>query len=250
MQCNAFYTSRQACSTQDQKYSRKPPNPWFTPAWFTHLFVQTKICPSSTWENLVSYSFISVSNYFAQPPTHITPPLSVPTKFSTLHSSRHHPLILKSFGIPSTSFFKAISQFPFTIDSKSLPSMFASFFSDKVITIHSALKLHVTNTSPLTEPCQIPTKPTFFSSFTEEVICNLLSRSSNTFCDLDPTPTSLLNQCLPALLPTITNIVNQSLSSGVFPKQFKLSYVIPLVKKNNPDKKDMSNYRPISFIYV
>ena len=116
------------------------------------------------------------------------------------------------------------------------------------IKIHSALKSRVTNTSPHIEPSHIPTDLTFFSPATEEEICKLVSQSSNTFCDLDPLPTSLLKHCLPALLPTITNIVNLSLSSGVFPKQFKLSSVIPLLKKYNLDKEDLSNYRPISHL--
>ena len=95
---------------------------------------------------------------------------------------------------------KPTSQLPSTIDSKSLPNMFASFFSEKVLKIHSALKLNV-NTSPHIEPSHIPTDLTFFSPATEEEICKLVSQSSNTFCDLDPIPTSLLKQCLPALLP-------------------------------------------------
>jgi len=94
----------------------------------------------------------------------------------------------------------------------------------------------------------MPTNLTFFSLATEEEICKLVSQSSNTFCDLDPIPTSLLKQLLPPLLPTITNIVNLSLSSGVFPKQFKLCSVIPLLKKYNLDKEELSNYRPISHL--
>ena len=46
-------------------------------------------------------------------------------------------------------------------------------------------------------------------------------------------------------VPTITDIVNLSLSTGVFPKHFKLSSVIPLLKKYNLDKEELSNYRPI-----
>lgn len=59
---------------------------------------------------------------------------------------------------------------------------------------------------------------------------NIISQSSNTFCDLDPIPTSLLKQCLSALLPTLTTMINISLSTGVFPDQFKACSVIPLLK--------------------
>jgi len=44
------------------------------------------------------------------------------------------------------------------------------------------------------------------------------------------------------------NQLNLSLSSGVFPKQFKLCTVIPLLKKYNLDNEELSNYRPISHL--
>ena len=47
-------------------------------------------------------------------------------------------------------------------------------------------------------------------------------------------------------IPTITNIINLSLYTGVFPNQFKISSVIPLLKKYNLDKENLSNHRPIS----
>jgi len=96
----------------------------------------------------------------------------------------------------------------------------------------------------------MPTNLTFFSPATKEEIFLLVSQSSNTFRNLHPINTSLLKQLLPALLPTITNIVNLSLSTGVFPKQFKLCSVIPLLKKYILDKEELSNYRarPISYL--
>ena len=109
-------------------------------------------------------------------------------------------------------------------------------------------KSRVINTSPHTEPSLIPTDLTFFSPATEDEICKLLSQSSNTFCDLGPISTAHLKQCLPVLLPILTNIVNLSLRFGVFPKQFKLCSVIPLLKQYNLDEKDLSNYRPTSHL--
>jgi len=51
-------------------------------------------------------------------------------------------------------------------------------------------------------------------------------------------------------MPTWTSsyLVNLSLSSGVFPKQFKLCSVIPCLKNYNLDKEELSNYRPISYL--
>ena len=47
-------------------------------------------------------------------------------------------------------------------------------------------------------------------------------------------------------LPTITNIVSLSLSSGTFPDQFKHSVIEHLLKKSNLDRESLSSYRPIS----
>jgi len=124
--------------------------------------------------------------------------------------------------------------------------MFATFFSEKILKLHTFLKSATKYESPHTSPKNAPTNISFFNPVTEEEVSKIILNSSNSFCDLDPLPTSLLKQCLPALLPTITDIINLSLSTGVFPDQFKASSVIPQLKKYNLDKEDLSNYRPIS----
>jgi len=47
-------------------------------------------------------------------------------------------------------------------------------------------------------------------------------------------------------VPTITNIVNLSLTSGQFHPILKESVIYPLLKKSTLDKDQLSNYRPIS----
>ena len=130
--------------------------------------------------------------------------------------------------------------------TKSLPDSFASFFSGKIDKLRLAFSSS-NNSSPHTP--QSPTHPPAFSSFTpasDAEILNLISKSPNKQCDLDPIPTWLLKKCLPVLLSTITRIINMSLSSGNFPSAFKHSIVTPLLKKPSIDKENLSNYRPIS----
>ena len=57
-------------------------------------------------------------------------------------------------------------------------------------------------------------------------------------------PSNLLPLCIDATAPVITRIVNLSLSSGKFPKEFKYAVVKPLLKKPTLDSTD--HYRPIS----
>jgi len=50
---------------------------------------------------------------------------------------------------------------------------------------------------------------------TDEV-SKLLCQSPDCNCDLDPIPTSLLEQCCHILLPRITNNINLSISTCIF----------------------------------
>ena len=65
-------------------------------------------------------------------------------------------------------------------------------------------------------------------------------------CELDPIPTTLLYDNLDILLPTITNIINTSLTTGIVPRGLKTAIVKPLLKKPSLDKNLLKNYRPIS----
>ncbi|XP_072021821.1 uncharacterized protein [Amphiura filiformis] len=47
-------------------------------------------------------------------------------------------------------------------------------------------------------------------------------------------------------IPAITNIVNKSLSSGVFPNAAHHTIVTPLLKKLSANKDELKNYRPVS----
>jgi len=48
--------------------------------------------------------------------------------------------------------------------------------------------------------------------------------------------------------PTITDIINLSLSTSIFPDQFKNCSVHPHLIKSNLDKDDLGNYRPRSHL--
>jgi len=55
-----------------------------------------------------------------------------------------------------------------------------------------------------------------------------------------------LKKLLQVLAAPITNIVNLSLSSGVFPDEMKLALVTPLLKKTSLSPEILNNYRPVS----
>jgi hypothetical protein len=87
-----------------------------------------------------------------------------------------------------------------------------------------------------------------FKQVTEEQMSKIIMGLSNKACVLDPFPMWLFKECLPELLPTITNIVNESLATGVFPIMLREAVVLPLLKKQSLDPNVYKNYRPVSNI--
>lgn len=56
--------------------------------------------------------------------------------------------------------------------------------------------------------------------------------------------TKILKCCANVISKPLTHIINLSFSEGIFPDGLKVSVIKPLHKKG--DKKDPSNYRPIT----
>ena len=84
-----------------------------------------------------------------------------------------------------------------------------------------------------------------FENISQDGIRRVIARAPTKSCTLDPMPTSLLKNSLDVVLPTITDIINTSLITGVFPSTFKSAVVIPLLKKPNLDVT-FNSFRPIS----
>ena len=76
-----------------------------------------------------------------------------------------------------------------------------------------------------------------------------MKQPSNAFCALDPMPTSLVKDCLDVLIRPITNIVNKSLSLGVFPRSMKAALVKVLIKNHTMDCNILNNYRPVEILH-
>lgn len=130
--------------------------------------------------------------------------------------------------------------------AKSLADNFAEFFVDKVRKFRDELDNSPTPPPSIniTESCQ----HTFsaFSPVTKDDVLKIIKASSVTSCSLDPIPASLLKSHLQDLLPTITTIVNESLSTGAVPSSLKHACIRPLLKKAGLDQEVNASYRPIS----
>ncbi|XP_067660135.1 uncharacterized protein [Haliotis asinina] len=85
-----------------------------------------------------------------------------------------------------------------------------------------------------------------FQAFTKREVRSLVMSSNKTTCLNDPIPTSLLIEHLDLLLLTLTEVINKTMSSGIFPHILKDAVIKPLVKNPKPGKKDFKNYLPVS----
>lgn len=79
----------------------------------------------------------------------------------------------------------------------------------------------------------------------ENVISSLKYKNSSGY---DEIPIKVIKSAKGHLSRILCHLINSSFISGIFPKQLKISKVIPIYKKN--DDKSMSNYRPISLLPV
>ena len=128
------------------------------------------------------------------------------------------------------------AQLPVYDNLRELTNRFANVFVDKISMIRSTLD------SP---PSIVLYSLSDFSPVSINEIESIIKKSNNKCCTLDPIPSWLLKACLPSLLPIITNIVNQSLTS-IMPCSYKEAIFTPILKKPDLNTEDLKNYRPIS----
>ena len=79
-------------------------------------------------------------------------------------------------------------------------------------------------------------------------IAKLIASSPAKSCRLDAIPTQLLKEepVLNVILPIVTNIVNNSLATGIVPANMKRALITPILKKKGLDINDLRHYRPVS----
>jgi hypothetical protein len=136
---------------------------------------------------------------------------------------------------------------PASSSFSTLASSFLKFFDDKIakLCLSSGPGFASTSAGLASPPIPPPSLQSFHPATLEEVRHAIISANdSSSVLDIIPTP--LLKSLLPVLLQPITDLINLSLSGGLFPSTFKHALVKPLLKKHNLPPQDLSSYRPIS----
>ena len=98
-----------------------------------------------------------------------------------------------------------------------LAEEFATFFEDKINNIRVSLDSTDTQTISVDLQNTCDTTLEGFEELSQETVREMIMESSTKSCPLDPIPTELFKKCVDSLLPSVTAIVNQSLSSGYVP---------------------------------
>jgi len=116
------------------------------------------------------------------------------------------------FNVVNKVLHKSQTVLPNNINSdKHMTHYFNNNFCQKVLNINSGFHSStLSQDKPLVEESCMSMMDTF-DPFTEIDIGQLLKRSSNAFCAIDPMPTWRMKDYLDVLMSPITNIVNKSL---------------------------------------
>ena len=84
---------------------------------------------------------------------------------------------------------------------------------------------------------------------TNDTVLKLInSLPLNKASGLDGISCRLLKEAAPVVVPSLTHIINLSITTGIFPDEWKLARVSPIYKEGA--KSDPNNYRPISVLPV
>ena len=133
---------------------------------------------------------------------------------------------------------------PSVSDFQQLPHIFGDLFKNKILSFQKSFSC-VPQKEKIDYQLTFSGTPVF--SFTP-VSEQFLQKTIPNISVLDPIPTKLLYKTFEVLLPTVTNILNESFTSGTVPSEFKTAVVKPLLKKPSLDPNELKNYRSISHL--
>ena len=122
--------------------------------------------------------------------------------------------------------------------------MFIEFFTSKINKIRTAFSSDTCQT--FNDVSFNGSQLTHFHSLTTDEVLSIVLSSPVKSCTLDPIPTSMLVQNIDFFIDCISEIVNESLLTGTMPDCLKHAIISPLLKKQNLDRNEFKNYRPVS----
>ena len=156
-------------------------------------------------------------------------------------------------GLAQASSSKELHQIDNTLSNRILPTIFPSADLPSIFIKHITNKVGKLRANIASEDVTsilvTGTNAATFSSF--EKVSQLTEKQSIIIsapksCELDPIPSKLFIECLDSIIPSLTDLFNYSLASGIFPRCFKSAFVTPILKRWALGHNYFNNYRPVS----
>jgi len=128
------------------------------------------------------------------------------------------------------------------------PNVISHTFNTYFNTIGQNLANELPGTTETPESYVTPSNSTFqIQSVSEvEVFHSLITLKISKASEHDKIPPKLLKDSAIVIAPILTHILNQSINTGIFPKDLKTAIISPLYKSGS--KTECCNYRPISVL--
>ena len=125
---------------------------------------------------------------------------------------------------------KKDNRLPTFTDPSALANKFLEFFQTKIDNIRKSFSTVNTSQAPTTR--NVPQLQQLSKVTCKEVL-KFIQETNNKCCHLDPIPTTLLKSIpvVDCILPSLTRMVNASITSSTFPTEWKTATVTPLIKK-------------------
>ena len=131
-------------------------------------------------------------------------------------------------------------------DPKVIANNFNSFFSNVGPSLSNNIKCNTTKTVKSYLKMTITSSFSFKTVSVSDVLKVIQELKNKTSYGHDNISTKILKSISHIIIDPLTLIINQSLTTGIFPCDLKIARVIPLFKKD--DEHILDNYRPISLL--
>ena len=122
------------------------------------------------------------------------------------------------------------------------------FFATVGLKVQEELNTRVANAVPPQAPGSTPLRFKFKNETTKSISKLFDNLKSNVATGIDNLNAKLVKDSKNTILEYLTQIINLSFETSVFPDCMKTAIISPIFKEGNPD--DITNYRPISILPI
>lgn len=122
---------------------------------------------------------------------------------------------------------------------------FLNYMNEKISLILQEVNLS-RSTSPVTPDPSCDCEFNSFDEVSSDIVVKTVLSLPNKSSPRDVLPITFMKECIYLLAPFLSHLFSMSLSTGIFPNDWKLSVISPIIKKPGLDPSDPASFRPIA----